>query len=574
MSVDFHPYGEFFASGSLDTTLRVWDIRNKGCVHKYSGHPSGISRCRFSPDGRWVASAGDDGTVKLWDLTAGKLLKEFTKHDAAVPVLEFHPNEFLLATASMDRAVRFWDLETFELVGRGRSETSGIRAGAFLSDGRAFLTASSEHLRSWHWEPAESLDAVDVHWNKVADVSTHNKKLLGASLSSSFLGLWVVDLSSMQPFVHPSAERDAQQPVEPHDSVERESRIHRHREQRNDSAQKPSNAQVYAHDDQNDTCNNAAPQVESSSSADDSVVRSPAMKGSNFRGHEAPSNQRERKRNSPSHEREMNRASRAQAVHEEGPTQGKVNAGTEMSDTLLRGSLTPQAVQQAVQAVQDQDAQPNERKDNGASPSPPRDDAQERLRRHCLQPKQRQANAAEDSSAAYSIEQVIQDHRSTLQLLSSRLSTMEMIERFWEQADYKGAADALESANDSALATDLFTAIEDGTSDGYTLEACMHLLPCVRATLHSDAERHRAAAASAASSMAQSFVPLVRSTLSAPVDGTDLAREERMERCRATYDGFFALRTPLMQVASENTHASRAARAALDAIEPLSQCER
>ena len=30
ISVDFHPFGEFFASGSLDTNLKIWDIRRKG----------------------------------------------------------------------------------------------------------------------------------------------------------------------------------------------------------------------------------------------------------------------------------------------------------------------------------------------------------------------------------------------------------------------------------------------------------------------------------------------------------------------------------------------------------------
>jgi WD40 repeat protein len=29
-AVDFHPFGEFFASGSLDTNLKIWDIRKKG----------------------------------------------------------------------------------------------------------------------------------------------------------------------------------------------------------------------------------------------------------------------------------------------------------------------------------------------------------------------------------------------------------------------------------------------------------------------------------------------------------------------------------------------------------------
>lgn len=65
MSVDFHPFGEFFASGSLDTNLKIWDIRRKGCIHTYKGHTRGVNAIRFTPDGRWVVSGGEDNVVKV-----------------------------------------------------------------------------------------------------------------------------------------------------------------------------------------------------------------------------------------------------------------------------------------------------------------------------------------------------------------------------------------------------------------------------------------------------------------------------------------------------------------------------
>lgn len=63
--MDFHPFGEFFASGSLDTNLKIWDIRRKGCIHTYKGHTRGINSIKFSPDGRWVVSGGEDNIVKV-----------------------------------------------------------------------------------------------------------------------------------------------------------------------------------------------------------------------------------------------------------------------------------------------------------------------------------------------------------------------------------------------------------------------------------------------------------------------------------------------------------------------------
>ena len=43
ISVEFHPYGDFFASGSLDTNLKIWDIRRKSCIQTYKGHSQGVT---------------------------------------------------------------------------------------------------------------------------------------------------------------------------------------------------------------------------------------------------------------------------------------------------------------------------------------------------------------------------------------------------------------------------------------------------------------------------------------------------------------------------------------------------
>ena len=65
LSVDFHPFGEFFASGSLDTSVKVWDVRRKACISTYKGHSRGVSNVQFSPDGRLLTSGGQDGELKV-----------------------------------------------------------------------------------------------------------------------------------------------------------------------------------------------------------------------------------------------------------------------------------------------------------------------------------------------------------------------------------------------------------------------------------------------------------------------------------------------------------------------------
>ncbi|CAL9116679.1 unnamed protein product [Musa acuminata var. zebrina] len=205
IAVDFHPFGEFFASGSLDTNLKIWDIRRKGCIHTYKGHTRGVNAIKFTPDGRWVVSGGEDNIVKLWDLTAGKLLHDFKFHEGQIRCIDFHPHEFLLATGAADRTVKFWDLETFELIGSAGPETSGVRSMTFNPDGRTLLCGLHESLKVFSWEPIKCHDAVDVGWSRLSDMNIHEGKLLGCSYNQSCVGVWVVDLSRIEPYAIASA---------------------------------------------------------------------------------------------------------------------------------------------------------------------------------------------------------------------------------------------------------------------------------------------------------------------------------------------------------------------------------
>jgi katanin p80 WD40 repeat-containing subunit B1 len=121
-NLEFHPFGEFFASGSTDKTIRIWDIRRKGCIQTYIGHLDQINVMRISPDGKWLASGGNDGLVKvimrhiynqLWDMTAGKLLHTFSLEETSISSLNFHPAEFTLAASTLPGRLLTMDLHNF-----------------------------------------------------------------------------------------------------------------------------------------------------------------------------------------------------------------------------------------------------------------------------------------------------------------------------------------------------------------------------------------------------------------------------------------------------------------------------
>src|SRR5258705_5882703 len=66
------PDGRHVVSGSLDHTLRVWDLATGETETTLEGHKDWIRTVAVTPDGRHVVSGSEDSTLRVWDLAAGE----------------------------------------------------------------------------------------------------------------------------------------------------------------------------------------------------------------------------------------------------------------------------------------------------------------------------------------------------------------------------------------------------------------------------------------------------------------------------------------------------------------------
>lgn len=60
-------------SGSLDTSIRVWDVETGNCIHTLTGHQSLTSGMELKDN--ILVSGNADSTVKIWDIKTGQCLQ-------------------------------------------------------------------------------------------------------------------------------------------------------------------------------------------------------------------------------------------------------------------------------------------------------------------------------------------------------------------------------------------------------------------------------------------------------------------------------------------------------------------
>jgi WD40 repeat protein len=68
VSIAFSPDSQILATGSLDGTLRLWEIVGGNLLLEASGHYEQIQCLVFTPDGTHLISGSLDGTIALWGI--------------------------------------------------------------------------------------------------------------------------------------------------------------------------------------------------------------------------------------------------------------------------------------------------------------------------------------------------------------------------------------------------------------------------------------------------------------------------------------------------------------------------
>ncbi len=155
--VDWHPTSALVASGSKDSTVKLWDPREgvSDAVRTLRDHSQPVHKVRWNCNGNWLASASQDRSVAIWDLRMMRTLRHFKPPCSEPTAMAWHPDhESLLAVGHLGGELSYWLCSGSAAPEAARAESEAAAAVPLAHDGSIWDMA---------WHPTGAMLATCGH---------------------------------------------------------------------------------------------------------------------------------------------------------------------------------------------------------------------------------------------------------------------------------------------------------------------------------------------------------------------------------------------------------------------------
>lgn len=190
-SVAVEPENTWFATGSADRTIKVWDLASGKLKLTLAGHIAAVRGLAISDKRPYMFSAGEDKMVKCWDLEQNKVVRHYHGHLSGVYACALHPTLDLIMTAGRDAVVRVWDMrsrrQVFALQGHRDTVNAVVAQGV---DPQVVSSSVDGTVRLWDLAAGKCMTTLTNHKKGVRALALHPTEFSFASASIDNIKTW------------------------------------------------------------------------------------------------------------------------------------------------------------------------------------------------------------------------------------------------------------------------------------------------------------------------------------------------------------------------------------------------
>ncbi|XP_063224948.1 pleiotropic regulator 1 [Bacillus rossius redtenbacheri] len=186
------PGNQWFATGSADRVIKIWDLASGRLKVSLTGHISSVRGLAVSSRHPYLFSCGEDRQVKCWDLEYNKVIRHYHGHLSAVYTLALHPSIDVLATAGRDSTARIWDMRTKANVHTLTGHTNTIASVICQAAEPQVVTGSHDcTIRLWDLAAGKSRATLTNHKKSVRSLVFHPTLYMFGSASPDNIKQWM-----------------------------------------------------------------------------------------------------------------------------------------------------------------------------------------------------------------------------------------------------------------------------------------------------------------------------------------------------------------------------------------------
>eukprot|EP00941_MAST-03F_sp_MAST-3F-sp1_P003762 g3762.t1 len=163
------------AVGNPNVRLFEIDSGNPNPVYCYDGHTASVTSVGFHKDSTWMYTSSEDGTIKIWDLRARGCQRDYECR-APVNTVVLHPNQAELVSGDRDGMIKVWDLTANKCVKEFSPEGNVSIQSASMAADASLLVAATAAGRCFLWRPRDS-------YKPLYRFKAHNGYILKCELS-------------------------------------------------------------------------------------------------------------------------------------------------------------------------------------------------------------------------------------------------------------------------------------------------------------------------------------------------------------------------------------------------------